>query len=145
MIELTTEVLGAEAVELHFGSLADDVRQRVRQRVESLGLELLRKVKEEKLSGQVLNVRTGRLRRSINEQTTVDGDRVQSAVGTNVAYARPWELGFRGIEQVRAHLRLGHQVRAHARHVNIAPRSFLISSLDEMRLRIAEQLTKGLV
>lgn len=145
MIDVTVEVLGAEEVEVRLAGLPDLVRERVRQRVQSLGLELLRKVKEEKLTGQVLNVRTGRLRRSVNEDTTTSGDRVQSAVGTNVNYARFWEKGFHGVEQVRAHMRQGHPIRAHSRNVDVKPRSFLLSSLNEMRPRIAAQLTRGLV
>lgn len=141
MIDISAEVVGAEAVQLRFATLPDLMRQRVRASVQALGLELLRKVKAEKLSGQVLNVRTGRLRRSVNEETRTGGDSVTSTVGTNVSYARFWELGFRGVEQVREHLRLGHPVRAHTRTVNVAPRSFLVSSLDEMRGRIAERLT----
>lgn len=145
MIDVTVEVLGAEEVELRLAGLPDAVRELVRQRVQALGLELLRRVKEEKLTGQVLNVRTGRLRRSINEDTTTQGDRVQSVVGTNVSYARFWEKGFRGTEQVRAHMRQGHPVAAHSRRVDVRPRSFLMSSLNDMRGRIVEQLTKGLV
>src|SRR6266702_3268297 len=145
MIELTAEVVGVESVRASLGDLPDQVRARVRVQVRRLGLELLRKVKSEKLSGQVLKVRTGLLRRSINEQTTEQGDRIESAVGTNVVYGRFWELGFRGLEQVKAHTHTLHgvvaQVRAYSRRVNQGPRPFLRPALDEMRDQVVEQLT----
>jgi hypothetical protein len=98
------------------------VRELVRQVVQALGIELQRKVKAEKLSGQVLNVRTGRLRRSINEETHDAGDVVESTVGTPVVYGRFWELGFDGVEQVKAHTATAfgveQQVRAHTRTVH---------------------------
>jgi HK97 gp10 family phage protein len=141
LIDVKTSVVGAEAVQAKFTSLSATVHERVRKRVQALGIALLRKVKEEKLSGQVLNVRTGNLRRNINEDTTISGDRIASSVGTNVRYARYWELGFRGTEQVKAHLRRGHPVRAFSRTVQQGARPFLSSALQEMRGRIIEDLT----
>lgn len=141
MIEVTTSVVGAEAVQARFAQLSVSVRDRVRKRIQALGIELQRKVKEEKLSGQVLNVRSGNLRRNISEETTVSGDAITSSVGTNVPYGRLWELGFRGTEQVRSHLRLGRPVRAFSRAVNEGARPFLSTALLEMRTHIIDELT----
>jgi len=143
MIEFKTSVVGAEAVAAKFTAASQSIRDKLRKRVQALGIELQRKVKEEKLSGQVLNVRTGNLRRNINEQTTVSGDTIVSAVGTNVPYARVWELGFSGIEQVKAHLRLGRPVRPFSRTVNLRARPFLSTALQEMRTRIIDELTRA--
>ena len=46
----------------------DQINEAVRQSIVRSTLKLLVKVKREKLSGQVLNVRTGRLRRSITQK-----------------------------------------------------------------------------
>jgi phage gpG-like protein len=118
-------------------------------------------VKEEKLSGQVLHVRTGNLRRSINQR--VDEDRVIGYVGTNVPYGRVHEFGFSGNVTVREHLRQarasGHWshgsekgskwvrgkkigepvlVREHTRRVNLPERSFLRSALKDKRSMIIQ-------
>jgi len=61
--------------------------------VQRLALMLVAKVKEEKLSGQVLNVRTGTLRRSIYQQLSSNTSRVCAFVGTNVEYAGIHEFG----------------------------------------------------
>lgn len=143
MIEVTTSVVGAEAVQARFAQLSVSMHARIQKRVQALGIELQRKVKEEKLSGQVLNVRTGNLRRNISEQTTVSGESITSSVGTNVPYARFWELGFSGPEQVRSHLRLGRPVRAFSRAVNERARPFLSSALEEMRSHILDELTRA--
>lgn len=114
--------------------------------VSRLALKLLAHVKEDKLSDQVLHVRTGRLRRSINQRVESSGSAVYGSVGTNVSYARRHELGFNGTESVRAHLRMMKtafgrevknprqiQVNAFSRRVNYPAHSFLRSALSDMR------------
>ena len=56
-------------------------------------LILERHVKKEKLTGQVLNVRTGKLRSSITHRVEQSGNETTGRVGTPVEYARIWELG----------------------------------------------------
>ena len=69
-------------------------------------LMVLRRVKQDKLTGQVLNVQTGRLRRSITNSISSNGTgKIIGIVGTNVAYGRIHELGFRGAVNVKEHLR----------------------------------------
>jgi phage gpG-like protein len=97
-------------------------------------------VKGEKLTGQVLHVRTGTLRRSINQQIEETGTGIFAKVGTNVKYAAIHEYGFDGAETVRAHTRLGHPVRAHVREVHMPKRSFLVATLNEMSEEIRTTL-----
>lgn len=80
-------------------------REKVVRTTKSLGIQLSNNVKRTKLTGQVLNVRTGRLRSSINARFEDAGDEVSSTVGTAVPYGRFWELGFVGVVTVRAHVR----------------------------------------
>ena len=123
---------------------AKPLREALRGAVERSALDLLAHVKQNKLSGQVLKVRTGRIRRSINSKVTSDGDTTTATVGTNVAYARRFELGWKGLEQVKAHTRTINSafgkklaspvvvaVGAHKRNANQPARSFLVSSLEE--------------
>jgi len=145
-IDIQATVVGAETVAIRFLDATKGARDKTRAKVQALGIELQRLVKESKLSGQSLNVRTGRLRRSVNEKTETTDTDVTSSVGTNVSYARAWELG---IETVRAHLRrakLGPvNVRAHQRQVNQKARTFLQPALAEMRPKVLEQLSRGVV
>jgi len=117
----------------------------------SLVLELLTKVKLEKLSGpgtgQVLNVRTGLLRVSINHRITDNGREVRGIVGTNVEYAKFHEFG----QSVKADLmkhREGFKAKLKANKPalkadDLPPRSFLRSALKEMEPRIREEFANA--
>lgn len=142
---LRGEVLGGDT-ERVLRAAADATPASLTRGIGRLVLRLLRKVKQEKLSGQVLNVRTGRLRRSINQRIEgANTARVSGVVGTNVDYGRKHEFGFTGQETVKQHLR--NQVKAwgrdiepmqvtvssHTRNVKLPERSFLRSALAEMQ------------
>lgn len=117
-----------------------------------LTLKLLTKVKQDKLSGQVLGVRSGRLRRSINQNVIANPNKIVGIVGTNVEYGRFWELGYSGSVSVKAHMRqikmaFGKsiapktvQVSSHTRNVNVGARSFLGSALRDMQPEIMSDL-----
>ena len=142
---ITLEVLGVDEVRERFIGAGERIRAELRETVQTLGIQLQGKVKADYLSGGALGVVTGRLRRSVTERTEASGDSVTSTVGTNLSYGRFWELGFQGVEQVRAHLRrmVGGgeaQVRAHSRNVNQAARPFLRPALDDMRATISAEL-----
>lgn len=104
-------------------------------------MDLVKKVKAEKLSGQVLGRKTGRLSRSVTPSFEIDSTQVVGVVGTNVSYGRDWELGFD--RKVGAGARGGpRQMLEKARALYFAkhppgvrhygPRSFLGSALEEM-------------
>lgn len=120
----------------------------LRRSVQRLVLRLTSWVKERKLTGQVLNVRTGRLRRSIHGEVVTEGAEIMGVVGTNVEYARAHELGFRGPVQVKEHLRRAKRgkvrVQAHTRAMHIPERSFLRSALADMRPEIAAEFQRML-
>lgn len=135
-----------------FPSIARDLFRAVTQK---LTIDLQAKVINEKLTGQVLHVRTGTLRRSINQEVQETKGGFTGIVGTNLNYAGYHEYGFTGTEQVREHLRMmthawGRPVReprkivvgAHARKVNYPEHSFLRSSLREMEPTIRDAYEK---
>ena len=106
MIDLTGQVKGAEAVVARLNEAGVNFSQRVPKTVHALGLEVLKVAKEWYLTGGSLNVRSGRLRRSVNEKFTEPAQwTYKSSVGTSLPYGRFWELGFHGFEEVKAHLR----------------------------------------
>lgn len=132
-----------------------------RESIGRLTLRLQRQVKQ-KLSGEVLKVRTGRLRRSITNRVESAGGVVSGIVGTNVSYGKTHEFGFEGEISVKEHLRQIREhgrfslksvkgqelgiwqlkrgkltgqtatVKAHTRRVKLPKRSFLRSALEEL-------------
>jgi len=115
-----------------------------------LTMKLLRLVKL-KLSDDVLRVRSGRLRRSVNAQFTGSGAKTQGEVGTNVAYARVHEYGL--TVTVEEHMRMQklawgramktpRQVLVKAHQVRFPERSFLRSALREMDPEIRAELNE---
>lgn len=127
----------------------------VEQSIGRLTLKLLTRVKVSKLSGQVLNVRTGRLRRSITHKVAKTPNAISGIVGTNVEYARAHELGFNGQVSVKAHLRQIKmawgksitprtvEIRPHTRQVNLPAKSFLASALADMTPEIMQTLQQS--
>lgn len=125
---------------------AKQVREAVRKTMGRLVLELLVKVKRDKLSGQALNVRTGRLRRSITQRIEVHGTTIEGVVGTNVEYAKFHEYG----QSIKADLkkqREGFKAGLTASKPSLTaddlpPRSFLRSALREMKQHNNEEIER---
>lgn len=143
---IKASVVGAVQVERRFLVGGDKVREAIRKEINLLGLEILRGVKANRLTGQSLNVRTGRLKRSINFKLTEAGEAIQGRVGTNVVYGRVWEKGFKGTVNVKAHQRRTKQgsapVSAHTRNVNLKARPFLLPELEMRREKIKTNLMR---
>lgn len=169
MISITGTLVGTEAVKANMAALPNRLRARLENTVRDLGLKLQAKVKG-KLSDDVLHVRTGRLRRSINLRTGIVAGgsglatvtAVYARVGTAVSYGRVHELGWSGLQNVAPYARRVGRVkgkgkgadrvtrqgvafvRAHTRKVNLPERSFLRSSLDEMRPEVQSAILAAL-
>jgi phage gpG-like protein len=153
-VKITGAIIGDKETLLTLGRKGDDVRAELRRAVERLAPTLAGIVKD-KLSDDVLRVRTGRLRRSITYAVREEPGGVYGTVGTNVEYARFHELGFHGTQSVREHLRKVTQgfgkaanskmvkVRAHERHVDYAGRPFLRPSLEQLQPEITAELEKA--
>ena len=146
----------AEALIAKMANAPELVRRALLRAVTVLSIDVQRSVKQDKLTGQVLHVRTGTLRRSINREVTEREDGVFAVIGTNVEYAGIHEYGFNGTMSVQAHVRRSREqmrmkksgvkpagevmVRAHTRKVNMPERSFLRSTLKEFEPRIRKDL-----
>jgi len=108
---ITGRITGDREVLATFNRMPGGLQDKLAKTITRLCLKLQVHVVQDKLSGQVLNVKTGRLRRSITYAVTTPGaSSVQGTVGTNVAYGRFFELGFQGTENVKEHLR---RIREH--------------------------------
>lgn len=150
---ITTQVTGEEKLREFFTKAPAKLRQELMREIDRMAIVLQARMKM-KVSGDVLNVRTGRLRRSISVtkgQANQDGYSV--TVGTNVKYAAAHEYGFNGTVTVPAHMRMvrtawgrpvraptQHMVRQHSRRLNLPERSFARSSYEELRPQMSAQL-----
>lgn len=148
-------IFGDKDVRLKLANLHPRLKEEIRKTTDILAINLVRYVKEKKLSGQVLKNRTGTLRRSINQKVTDTGESVFAEVGTNKSYAKPHEYGFSGTVTVKEHLRVMKSafgrpispiqvtVKEHEMRVNLPERSFLRSSLAEYRDTIIKGYTQA--
>lgn len=128
-------IVGVERTMLAFGAARQRIADAVRAAVTRATFDLVRVVKADKLTGQVLQVRTGRLRRSITGRVEEESGSPVGLVGTNVSYGRVHELGFKGAVNVKAYKRTvkgkAFPVRAHSRKLDIPARPFLQPALNE--------------
>jgi phage gpG-like protein len=113
--------------------------------------------------GEVLNVRTGRLRRSISfRRVPGQNGTVSYMVGTRVVYGAVHEFGYRGTQEVASFERKNprtrgakrkrgkreapktHTVRAHTRNVNFPARSFVRPVFEKAVPALVQDLRKAL-
>lgn len=150
---LRMEFIGGDVLAAVLRSYGDKVQAAIVQSVGRSALRLQREVMQNRLSGQVLNVRTGNLHRSIHQQVTSSGGAVIGEVNTNVRYGKAHEYGFAGTVNVKASLRQVRQafgrplkapryvqVRAHSRNVRLPERSFLRTALRDLKPEIEADL-----
>lgn len=137
-------LVGDAEVVAKLDGMGVSLREEMKAGIGRAVLKLQRMVVQDKLSGQVLKVRTGTLRRSIDQVVIDEGEKVAGVVSSNLKYARIHEYGFRGTVSVRESLRTIKQafgrpieprqvsVRSHSRRVDLPARSFLRSALADL-------------
>lgn len=154
-MNITTDVRG-EALLAHFTSSGDRLVGDLRKVITRRSVTVQGAVKESKLTGQVLHVRSGTLRRSVNRRVEETPTSIVATVGTNVKYGKVHEYGFSGVVSIPGHVRkvatqsvkVGRKqiaqgiafVRAHTRKLNLPQRSFLRSTLLEQSGEIRDEL-----
>lgn len=150
MIEIV--VSGAEAAEARLAALPQEAKAGLARAIAKFGFDLQRTVQADKLSGQVLQVRSGVLRSSIATTIADGGESVSATVGTRVWYGKLHEYGLKALT---GHDRI-YPVRAKALRFEIggrvlfrksvrgAPeRSFLRSALAEMAPELAPRVAEA--
>ncbi len=92
---LTIALTGAEALQARLDAFPAALAAAIADKAQALGEALADKVRNEKLSGQVLNARSGALRDSIEAQVLRDGDDIAAMVASvgDVKYAAIQEYG----------------------------------------------------
>jgi phage gpG-like protein len=90
---ITVEMVGTEQAVSRLEQVTPAVVANVQRSIAKLGVMLQRHVVEDKLSGQVLQMRTGTLRRSIIEQFNPTADGASAVVRATKIYGRIHEYG----------------------------------------------------
>jgi phage gpG-like protein len=145
---ITAYLVGDREVIARLNRMPGALRGGIARAMTKLALETQRLV-QQKLSGQVLNVRTGVLRSSINYHVQDNASQVTATIGTGVKYGRFHEYGVPHsweIKPARANVlafKVGGQSIFAARviHPPLPERSFLRSALREMQPRIKAELS----
>lgn len=154
---ISAVLIGRENLAPFLLTIPARVEDELRKEIEALAIKLTRKVKAEKLTGQVLKNRTGTLRASVNYKMEVKPRSIYGKVGTNKEYAAAHEYGFSGVVNVQDFLRMQTTafgramltpkqvaVKGHTRNMLLPERSFLRSSLREMTPEIRTRLKDAL-
>jgi phage gpG-like protein len=163
---LKVEVENSAKVSAWLQAVPKSVLDAVAEVVAASGLKVLALAKA-KVSGEVLNRRTGTLTRHLNAKDTRSPGRAESTVGIKLDYAAAHEFGSKasGTGDVCEHLRRtkaqkkadikkgwknkksegATTVRAHKRNwrMNLPERSFLRSALRELRPEILDALNEA--
>ncbi len=125
-------------------ALPDATNEGLARAVAKLGIDLQSRIRQDKLSGQVLKTHNGALKASIEMATERSATAVTATVSTDLDYAAAQEYGFSGTVSVRSSLRRIKEafgrpiaaktisVGAHSRRMKLPERSFLRSALDDM-------------
>lgn len=154
-MRLSTTVVIREGV-ARLGAMPASVQAMLEAAVRRLAIRLQGYVISQKLHGQVLHQRSGRLAGSIQQEAPIqEGGGVYGRVfsaGT-VKYARIHEFGFTGAVNVPAHQRTmvfgktvpAFMVKPYTRRVDLPERSFLRSSLADLTGDIEHDLKAAVV
>lgn len=133
--------------DVDFNEINDRVKAEIRRTVNALTLRLQRTIQEDMLTGQRLNVQSGRLRGSVTSKVEEDSDWIEGTVGAGgalVPYAFAHEFGLKGALSIKAHLRQMKKafgraitprkvmVKAHTRNMSMRERRFMRDSLAEI-------------
>lgn len=155
---ITGTILGDKEVVAHFDAMPAKVHAALLAKTQSLSIALARYIQEQKLSGQVLKVRSGNLRRSIAFMTTDSGETITGKAYSSgdVKYAAIHEFGGKtGAHDILpkkakalAFMVGGKQIFAAIVHHpgSVMPeRSFMRSSLADMRDEIIDGLRQAAI
>jgi hypothetical protein len=155
---ITGAIVGGKELIERIGAMPRAVKAEVDATVNKLGFRLQALVQTTKLTGQVLRVRTGRLRSSIARGDPDSRSRFEATpttataiVGTNVSYGVDWERGIAAHDVVPVHAKalrfeVGGQVLFRKKvHIPAqAPRQFLEPALQDIRPEAERELAAAL-
>ena len=136
------QATGIDQAIYRFEVLGDGVQERLTAAVSGQAILFLGIVQNRKLSGEVLNVRSGALRDSVHQEVLSAPDGVFAVVGTDLIYAAIHEYGGIIVPQTAAALRFAIDGKwIFAKQVTMPERSYLRSTLAEEADNIRAALT----
>ncbi len=138
---ITMRMRGDKEVMRRLQTMDERVRMALRRAIEKEAIFETGYVKSRKLSGQVLNVRTGTLRRSIAYRIESGDTFVTAKIGTNVIYAAIHEYG--GVIHHYARSSTKTHKTSNGWDVKMPMRSFMRTTLADNRQRIFDNQRKG--
>jgi len=130
-------------VQLRFSTMSKRVHDELLATIDKDRRILAEYVQSQKLSGQVLNVRSGRLRDSIESSVEDQGTRITGSAfaSSDVPYARIHEYGGDIYPKIDKALRFVIDGKViFAQHVRMPERSYLRSALRDMKARLIEDM-----
>jgi phage gpG-like protein len=147
---ITAYLLGDRELIARLAAAPNGLQRGLARAVTRLGFQLERRVKQ-KLSGEVLNVRTGLLRASINTRVKETSSEITASVGTNIKYGKfheygvphPWEIRPKSARALAFEVGGAQVFATRVMHPPLPERSFLRSALREMRGQIQAELKQA--
>ncbi|WP_173910748.1 hypothetical protein [Acinetobacter sp. Marseille-Q1618] len=146
-------------VQIHLNDENNQIKTEIRKTITALTLKLQRTIQEDMLSGQRLNVQSGRLRGSLASRITESAEMFEgivSAGGAYVKYVFIHEFGLAAALSIKSHLRRIKQafgkpitpkdvlVKAHSRTIKFDERRFMRDSLDEIGKIVPKNIEKAI-
>ena len=140
------QTTGIDETIQYFEWLGAGAHERLQAAVSDQGKQFLKVVQDQKLSGEVLNVRSGALRDSVHLEMQVASDSIMAVVGTDLIYAAIHEYGGVIVPKVANALRFCIDGRwIFAKSVTMPERSYLRSTLAERESEIRAALTAAVM
>jgi phage gpG-like protein len=139
MVELSINV---DSAVKYFEQIAGNLEGGFRAGFERIAIQILATV-QRKLSGEVLNIRSGKLFRSATSRVEETGDSISAIVeaGALAPYGRVHEYGWSGtIPEHMSASRLGKAFLVKAHEAKFPERSFMRTSLQENEAAILQIL-----
>jgi phage gpG-like protein len=154
---IAARLVGDDVVLEWLRGAQDTLASGIAQAITQLGIDLQRHIQDDELSGQMLAVRSGSLKSSIDLQIDQDSEGISATVYSDSKYAAAHEYGFAGTVDVKASLRritaaFGRpisektiNVRAYRHRMELPERSFMRSALENMDPAIRDEVEAALL
>jgi phage gpG-like protein len=153
---ITAKLMGDGALLSRLRALPGAINSALIRAITKLAIDLQDNVRQNKLSGTMLSVRSGSLKSSIDVRLDQKSTAIAATIFSDSGYARVHEYGFSGTVSVRESLRriteaFGRpisgttvNVRAHSRKMELPERSFLRSALEDLAPSIRDEVEAAL-
>jgi hypothetical protein len=153
---ITARLVGDGAMLAWLRSTPDIAASGLADAITKLGIDLQRRIQDDKLTGQILAARSGSLKSSIDLQIDESAEGISATVVSDSEYPHAHEYGFAGTVDIRANLRriteaFGRpisgktiNVRSYRRQMELPERSFMRSALEDMDPAIRDEVEAAL-